>query len=238
MRVSDIREHPSPNRNARPAGARPELLVLHYTGMPTAQAALERLCDPAAEVSAHYLVDEDGTTVALVPEELRAWHAGQSWWRGRAGLNDVSVGIELVNPGHEWGYRPFPPAQTGALVALARGVMDRWSIPAWGVVAHSDIAPDRKEDPGELLDWRGLAAEGVGVWPEPGGEIPPDEADARTMLAKIGYPLEPQGVTIGQALTAFQRRFRPQLVDGGLDPGTMGRLRDVAGLLGRLHATT
>jgi N-acetylmuramoyl-L-alanine amidase len=116
--------------------------------------------------------------------------------------------------------------------------MDRWSIPPWGVVAHSDIAPDRKEDPGELLDWPGLAAKGVGVWPEPGGDVVPNEAIARVALADIGYPLEPQCVSLGQALTAFQRRFRPGLVDGRLDPGTMGRLRDVAGLLRWLEATT
>ena len=142
----------------RPAGRRPvDMLVLHYTGMASAEAALDRLRDPAAKVSAHYLIDEDGTVVAMVPELLRAWHAGVSWWQGRAGLNDVSIGIELVNPGHEWGYRPFPDAQMAALVELAQGIVARWPIPAGRVVGHSDIAPTRKEDPGELFDWRRLA---------------------------------------------------------------------------------
>jgi N-acetylmuramoyl-L-alanine amidase len=206
--------------------------------MTSVEAALERLCDPAAEVSAHYVVDEDGSVTALVPEAERAWHAGRSWWHGRAGLNDVSVGIELVNPGHEWGYRPFTAAQTATLVDLARAIMARWSIPPWGVVAHSDIAPDRKQDPGELLDWHRLAAAGVGVWPEPGGGAEPDEAAARSALAEIGYPLEPQGVALDLSLAAFQRRFRPWRVDGRLDPETMGRLGDVAGLLRSLGVTT
>lgn len=233
-----MRERPSPNRNARPAGARPELLVLHYTGMRSAREALERLCDPAAEVSAHYLVDEDGSVAALVPEEERAWHAGRSWWRGRSGVNDVSVGIELVNPGHEWGYRPFPAPQMAALVGLARGIMARWEMPAWAVVGHSDVAPDRKEDPGELFDWRGLATEGIGIWPGGAGEREPDEAEARRLLRVIGYPLEAEGVAPHQALAAFQRRFRQERVDGRLDAATMGRLVGVAGLLRRLGGAT
>ena len=233
-----FREHPSPNRDERPAGARPGLLVLHYTGMPTAAGALARLCDPAAKVSAHYLVDEDGTVLALVPEELRAWHAGRSWWRGRAGLNDVSVGVEIVNPGHEWGYRPFPEPQMRAVEELARGIVRRWAVPAWGVVAHSDVAPERKEDPGELFDWPRLAAAGVGVWPGEAGGAAPDEAAARGALSAVGYPLEPQGSTLGLTLKAFQRRFRPGRVDGRLDASTMGRLLALADLLRRFGGIT
>ena len=150
------------------------MLVLHYTGMPSAAAALARLCDPGAKVSAHYLVDEDGTVQALVAEQNRAWHAGVSFWRGATGLNDRSIGIEIVNPGHEFGYRPFPPAQMQAVRELCRGILARWPIPARNVVAHSDIAPNRKQDPGELFDWRGLAAAGIGLWTDllrPPGEL-------------------------------------------------------------------
>ncbi|MEK0082589.1 N-acetylmuramoyl-L-alanine amidase [Benzoatithermus flavus] len=220
----------SPNWNERPAGAPIDMLVLHYTGMPTAAAALRRLCDPAAEVSAHYLVDEDGTVTALVPEEKRAWHAGASWWQGRANLNDVSIGIELVNPGHAWGYRPFPAAQMRAVAALARDILGRRPIPPSRVVAHSDIAPTRKEDPGELFDWAFLARTGVGLWPEAAGEAEPEPARAAACLARIGYPLAPQGVPFAAALAAFQRRFRPACCDGRLDPATMGRLLAVAAL--------
>lgn len=239
------REHPSPNRDARPPGVVPDTLVLHYTGMRSAEAALARLCDPAAKVSAHYLVDEDGTVMALVPEAERAWHAGRSWWRGRSGLNDVSVGVEIVNPGHEWGYRPFPEPQTAAVVELARGIVGRWRVPPWQVVAHSDVAPDRKEDPGELFDWRRLAAAGVGLWPE-GGDEPAgagsggaaDESAARALLAEVGYPLEAQGVPWPKALAAFQRRFRPERVDGLPDPGSVSRLSALVGLLRRLGAAS
>jgi N-acetylmuramoyl-L-alanine amidase len=242
--LPSYRDHPSPNRDARPAGVAPDTLVLHYTGMRSAEAALARLCDPAAKVSAHYLVDEDGTVFALVPEAERAWHAGRSWWRGRSGLNDVSVGIEIVNPGHEWGYRPFPEPQVAAVVDLARGVVGRWSIRPWQVVAHSDVAPDRKEDPGELFDWRRLAAAGVGLWlegDEAAGEGSGDaanEAAARALLAEVGYPLETQGVPWPKALAAFQRRFRPELVDGLPDLGSVSRLRALAGLLRRLGAAS
>ncbi len=236
-----MRQYLSPNWDERPSGSRPELLVLHYTGMETAEAALVRLCNPDARVSAHYLIDEDGTATALVREEKRAWHAGRSWWRGRAGINDISVGIELVNPGHEWGYRPFPEPQMVALVDLARAIMARWRMPSWQVVAHSDIAPDRKEDPGELFDWQRLAKEGIGIWPpltaigDATGEVQA-EARGREALAAIGYPLEDAGVSFRQSLIAFQRRFRPRLLDGRPDDETLQRLDDVVTLLCRLGA--
>lgn len=214
------------------------MLVLHYTGMVTAAAALGRLCDPAAAVSAHYLIAEDGAVLALVPEERRAWHAGASFWQGRENLNDVSIGIELANPGHEWGYRPFPEPQMRALERLAGELLRRRPIPPSRVVAHSDIAPTRKQDPGELFDWARLARAGIGLWPEVTAPHPPDAAAARAALARIGYPLEPQGVPLAAALTAFQRRFRPACCDGGLDGGTMARLLAVAALCAPADAIT
>lgn len=225
-----MQDRASPNWDERPAGARPELLVLHYTGMRSAAEALDRLCDPASRVSAHYLIDEDGAVTALVPEARRAWHAGRSWWRGRPGLNDISIGIELVNPGHEWGYRPFPEAQMASLADLARAIIRRWAMPAWQVVGHSDIAPDRKEDPGELFDWAWLARRGVGVWPASPEPPPLPPAEAPAALGSIGYPLEEQGVTLAKATAAFQRRFRPSLVDGELDRETLQRLAAVSDL--------
>lgn len=223
--------HPSPNRDGRPAGAAVDMLVIHYTGMASAAAALARLTDPASRVSAHYLVLEDGAVLSLVAEAERAWHAGVSAWAGRSGLNDCSIGIELANPGHEWGYRPFPEAQTAALAGLARGILGRWPIPPARVVAHADIAPNRKEDPGELFDWAGLAARGVGLW---SGEVVPAAVDplrAREGLARIGYSLDAPGVTFVQVVTAFQRRFRPRRVDGALDAETMGRILAIGALL-------
>ena len=158
------RERPSPTRAARAVDVPIDTLVLHYTGMRSAEAALDRLCDAEARVSSHYVVEEDGTIWRLVPEELRAAHAGVSFWRGHAGLNERSVGIEIVNPGHEWGYRDFPALQLAATCDLCLSILSRHPIPARNVVAHSDIAPDRKEDPGERFDWGGFAANGVGMW--------------------------------------------------------------------------
>lgn len=200
--------HPSPNFEPRPAGTPIDMLVLHYTGMISGPAALERLCDPAAKVSAHYMIDEDGTIYSLVPEEMRAWHAGVSFWRGERDVNSRSIGIELVNPGHEFGYRPFPQAQMDALIPLARNILSAHPIPARNVVAHSDVAPSRKDDPGELFDWRELAAEGIGLWPQP-AETPAPIAG----LADYGYDLtEP-----ADAVVAFQRHFRPGNLDGVFD---------------------
>ncbi len=217
----------SPNADARPAGQPIDTLILHYTGMRSAAAALERLCDPAAKVSAHYLIDEDGSVTALVAEQARAWHAGVSAWRGASGLNDRSIGIELVNPGHEWGYRPFPPAQYQACIALCQALVVRWPIPPHRVLGHSDVAPDRKEDPGELFDWQRLAAAGIGLWPQAGEGAPRDTAVLQAQLARVGYPvprhgrLDPATRTV---ITAFQRHYRPARVDGVGDQATLARL--------------
>src|SRR5262249_42163258 len=153
-----------------------DMLVLHYTGMQSAAAAIDRLCDPAAKVSAHYLIEEDGTAWRLVDETRRAFHAGVSFWQGTTDVNSASIGIELVNPGHEWGYRPFPDAQMQTLETLAQEILRRHAIPPDRVVGHSDVAPARKQDPGELFDWRRLADAGIGLWPEEGGRAAPDLA--------------------------------------------------------------
>jgi N-acetylmuramoyl-L-alanine amidase len=225
---------PSPNCDPRPAATAVDTLVLHYTGMPSAAAALERLCDPGAKVSAHWLIDEDGTLVALVPEAMRAWHAGVSSWRGESNLNDRSIGIELVNPGHEWGYRPFTEAQYAALIDLCRAILGRWPIPPARVLAHSDVAPSRKQDPGELFDWRRLASAGIGLWPEDGPGQPRPLVAVQRALTRIGYAVPATGRLDGatrDALIAFQRHFRPERIDGEPDPGTLARLD---GLLARL----
>lgn len=231
----EIREFPSPNHGSRgePPDMRPiNMLVLHYTGMASAAAAIERLCDPAAQVSAHYLVEEDGPIWRLVPEARRAFHAGISCWHGEQNLNYVSIGVEIVNPGHEWGYRPFPEAQMGAVEALCGDIMSRHRIPSYRVVGHSDIAPDRKADPGELFDWPRLARAGIGLWPPPGqtgrrgrgvGLI--ERTGALSDLARIGYCVT--SATERVALAAFQRRYRPDRWDGLLDGETCARLREV-----------
>lgn len=206
------------------------MLVLHYTGMRSAAAALARLRDPGVKVSAHYLLDEDGSVTALVPEAERAWHAGVSWWQGRADLNDVSIGIELVNPGHEWGYRPFPAAQMTVLAALGRDIVRRWAILPARVLGHSDVAPARKQDPGELFAWPQLARAGLGLWPEAATAEPPDERVAAALLAEIGYQPADAALPLAVTLAAFQRRYRRTCVDGVLDAETMGLLRATARL--------
>jgi N-acetylmuramoyl-L-alanine amidase len=234
-----VRLQPSPNADARPPGCPVDLLILHYTGMPSAEAALARLLDPSAKVSAHYLIDEDGTVVALVPETARAWHAGVSSWQGQDRLNDRSIGIELVNPGHEWGYRAFPEPQYAACIELCRAILGRWRIPARRVLAHSDVAPGRKQDPGELFDWARLAAAGVGLWPAPGRGRPRGVARLQTELAAIGYPVPRHG-RLDEAtrlvIAAFQRHFRPERVDGDPDAGTRARLDGLLAALGALEA--
>jgi len=212
----------SPNFDDRPGGI--DMIVLHYTGMQSAAAALARLCDPAARVSSHYLVDEDGEVYRLVEEEHRAWHAGVSYWRGKTGLNDGSVGIEIVNPGHEWGYRAFPAAQMAAVAALCRGIIARHGVPARNVVAHSDIAPDRKQDPGELFDWKFLAGEGVGLWTDDFAS----PGDFTEDLAAIGYD-----IAACEVIQAFQRHFLPANLTGEADAATRARAAAVRKLIER-----
>ena len=238
-----IRDLPSPNHNERPPGMPVDILILHYTGMKTAKAAIDRLRDPEAQVSSHYVVDEDGAVLRLVPEERRAWHAGISYWRGHAALNDRSVGIEIVNPGHEWGYRDFPVLQMAAVCDLCLSILSRHPIPPRNVVAHSDVAPDRKEDPGERFGWEDLARNGVGLWPlrvpdlGVGGLVRDALAlrPVRGALNAIGYRVAPEGAldpALSTVLRAFQRHWRPEAVTGQADEGTRARLAAVAELVG------
>jgi N-acetylmuramoyl-L-alanine amidase len=208
-----IVETPSPNFNERQLPV--SMIVLHYTGMQSAEAALARLTDPAAEVSAHYLIDEDGTIHRLVAEDKRAWHAGQSHWRGITDINSASIGIELVNPGHEFGYREFAPAQIEALIPLLSEIKDRYEITRGNIVGHSDIAPTRKQDPGELFPWARLARVRLAL-PRPTKNLmDPLWSDAGFLLAleRFGYEVTNKLA----AVVAFQRRFRPELIDGEID---------------------
>ncbi len=213
------------------------MLVLHYTGMTTAAAALERLCDPDARVSAHYVIEENGVIWQLVPENRRAFHAGVSCWEGERDLNAVSVGIEIVNPGHEWGYRRFPEAQMASVEVLCRDLIARYSIPPHRVVGHSDIAPERKSDPGELFDWARLARAGIGIWP-PTKPAPQGFAISRAEslrdLSSIGYCANAGSQT--SALLAFQRRFRQECCDGRLDGETAARLSELREAFARSRA--
>ncbi|MDG2286952.1 MAG: N-acetylmuramoyl-L-alanine amidase [Alphaproteobacteria bacterium] len=225
---------PSPNHGARPDDAQIDMLVLHYTGMRSRDEALERLCDPAAEVSAHYLIDEAGGAFQLVDEDRRAWHAGRATWSGEADINSCSIGIELVNPGHEFGYRAFPNQQMEALESLCANILARHPIPACRVLGHSDVAPSRKEDPGELFDWRRLALAGIGVWPKPdpmrvGHKAGSVEA-LRADLARLGYAIEVGGqmdYELRSVILAFQRHWLPDHMTGARDPLTRWRLDSI-----------
>ena len=229
---------PSPNFDARRAP--PDMLVLHYTGMQTGEAALARLRDPEAKVSAHYLVEEDGRVFQLVPEERRAWHAGRGVWQGEDDCNAASIGIEIVNPGHEFGYRAFPETQIAAVIALISDIRSRWTIADNRIIAHSDLAPDRKEDPGELFPWKRLAEAGHGLWFEPaaervqalGGLLQKGDQGIGPMvlsagLHRLGYGLIASGdydAAVETAVRAFQRHWRPARVDGVADGETRARL--------------
>jgi len=209
----------SPNWNERALPV--SMVVLHYTGMPTADEALERMCDPKAEVSAHYMIDTDGTVTNLVPEDKRAWHAGKSYWRGITDINSASVGIELVNPGHEWGYEPFTDDQMVGLMPLLADIIERYDIPRANVVGHSDIAPARKQDPGELFDWERLAQLRLAMAiPKPRMALFYDNPGAFYLaLERYGYD-----ITDGPAaVRAFQRRWRSNRIDGEPD-GQCGAL--------------
>ena len=203
------------------------MLVLHYTGMGSAEAALERLCDPTAKVSTHYLIDEDGDVHQLVAENRRAWHAGVSSWRGHTDINARSIGIELVNPGHEFGLKPYPEDQMMALEVLAIDILQRYPIPQRNVVGHSDVAPRRKTDPGELFDWQGLADLGIGLWPEEVVSRVLGEVETRTLLREFGYETE----DVKKTVEAFQRRFRPSRIDGVMDAETGGLLKALSEMM-------
>ena len=230
----DFIDAPSPNFDARRGP--PDMVVLHYTGMQTGEAALARLRDAEAKVSSHYVVEEDGRIFRLVPEERRAWHAGRSFWKGERDCNAVSVGVEIVNPGHEFGYRPFPEVQIAAVIDLLDGIRERWTIPDGRIVGHSDVAPDRKQDPGELFPWRTLAEAGHGLWAEPAaapgaplgvGDEGPGVFALQAGLTRLGYDSAPSGRFEDETatiVTAFQRHWRPRQVDGLADGETRARL--------------
>jgi N-acetylmuramoyl-L-alanine amidase len=230
----------SPNHGERRKGRRPDILLLHYTGMPDAEEALARLCHPASEVSAHYYVFEDGRIVQLVPEERRAWHAGSSSWDDDDDINSRSIGVEIANPGHDGGLPPFPPAQVAGVIALSGDICRRWSIPPHRVLGHSDVAPGRKRDPGERFPWAELHRAGVGHWVPPaalqdGGVLSHGDAGEavaalQASLARYGYGLATTGVfdeTTADVVAAFQRHFRPERVDGAADFSTIATLRDL-----------
>lgn len=248
----NVIDRPSPNFDAR---TRPiDLVVLHYTGMQNAEIALARLTDaaptagkypgpwqaedvapdaPLGKVSAHYVVAEDGAVYRLVAEEHRAWHAGASSWDGEGDVNHRAIGIEIVNGGHDFGLPEFPDVQIEAVIALLRGIMERWSLGRARIVGHSDVAPERKLDPGEKFPWKKLADAGVSIWPQAASlDLPDDEyvAHAQQQLAVFGYDVQATGVmdaATKNALVAFQRRFRPHQIDGVLDEETRKLLAGV-----------
>ena len=191
-------------------------IILHYTDMPSTDEVLRWFTNPHSNVSAHYLIDEEGQIYHLIEEDKRAWHAGESYWQGCTDLNSCSIGIELSNPGHSYGYRPFPEAQIEGLLKLSKEIQIRWGIPRSHILGHSDIAPRRKQDPGHLFPWERLAIEGLGLWPSPSSrkflqKFPLDDA-----LHKIGYEI----LSLSHALTAFQRHFQPHKWDGEADEQT------------------
>jgi N-acetylmuramoyl-L-alanine amidase len=234
--VAEVR--PSPNHGERKGSGAPDMIVLHYTGLPDNEDAIKQLCSPTSEVSAHYVVLQDGRVVQLVAESRRAWHAGTARWAGQNDINSCSIGIEIANPGHEHGYPAFPKRQIAAVTALCRSIFTRHRIAAERVLAHSDVAPARKQDPGEKFPWNLLAASGIGLWVKPApirqgpiftlGETNPAIEEVQGMLAKYGYDLAPSGYFDGttlDAVAAFQRHFRPKRVDGIIDVSTMETLK-------------
>lgn len=228
-----ILEQPSPNHGPRQGDVPVDILILHYTGMQSADGALKWLCDDRSSVSSHYLVYEDGRIVRLVEEARRAQHAGVSIWAGETDINSRSIGIEIDNPGHEFGYRTFPEVQIDALIALCRDILDRLPIPPERVLAHSDVAPLRKIDPGELFPWQRLHFEGIGhyVTPEPireGSTLSVGTSGEEVMrlkdqLRNYGYGLSASDefdAEMKAVVAAFQRHFRPEKVDGVVDIST------------------
>lgn len=235
-------EAPSPNFDARTGP--PDILVLHYTGMKTGPEALDRLRDPESKVSSHYVVEEDGRIFRLVPEERRAWHAGVSFWKGERNINGVSIGVEIVNPGHEFGYRPFPDPQIAAVIGLVGDIRTRWQIGDDRIVGHSDVAPARKDDPGELFPWKRLAEAGHGLWvdvPPAPGEPLAEGAEGVGVFAlqagftRLGYDLPPSGkfdAATKAVVTAFQQHWRQDKVDGVADGKTRAQLMALLRLAG------
>lgn len=220
------------------------LIILHYTGMPSGAEALARLCDPASQVSAHYLIEEDGSLYQLVADNRRAWHAGISSWQGERDVNSISIGIELVNPGHEFGYRPFPKIQMECLTQVLTELCARHNITPCNVIGHSDVAPERKQDPGELFDWAWLAQAGFGIWPKDDFKISPQAPalisgssgaavlNLQIALGAIGYGIEGTGLydPLTEAVVrAFQRHFQPHQVTGNADKETISLIHYLAG---------
>ncbi len=202
-----------------------DMLILHYTDMLSATAALDRLKDPTAKVSAHYLISVDGLIYNLVSEEKRAWHAGLSQWKDRKNINHHSIGIELDNPGHFNGYQPFPPVQMNTLVDLIKDIRTRWEIPDHHILGHSDIAVDRKKDPGELFDWKFLADNNIGLWPKDTEQKKISDTESIQYLKAIGYHFDNKNTD--KAILAFQRHFLPQNLSGKPDDLTKQRIQSV-----------
>lgn len=230
--MKSVLQRQSPNFNERNPDVLLQFVVLHYTGMENAQQAIERLCMPEAEVSAHYFIHEDGGILQLVAEDKRAWHAGKSFWRGITDINSASIGIELHNPGHQNGYRAFPAAQIKALAALAKEIGRRYQFGCTAFLGHSDVAPSRKEDPGELFPWQHLASEGIGVWPSclPEDYRAMSDLNLQKALAAIGYNCPVSGDyerETRNALLAFQRHYHPSNLTGTPEAETVARLRAV-----------
>jgi N-acetylmuramoyl-L-alanine amidase len=238
---------PSPNHGERKDGRRPDMIVLHYTGMRHADSALELLKAPGSEVSSHYFVFEDGRIIQLVQESRRAWHAGRSFWAGETDINSCSIGIEIVNPGPDHGYPPFPKRQIAAVTMLCRSILTRHTIPPARVLAHSDVAPARKQDPGEKFPWRTLYDSGVGQWVKPApimdfGQTlrPGDRSNAvatmQKLLSEYGYGVEVNSEydsVTRDVVAAFQRHFRPERVDGIFDASTRSTLQELLANRGR-----
>jgi len=228
---------PSPNFGERRAGMRPDMLILHYTGMPSCEDAIRCLASPQSGVSCHYVVDEDGAITQMVPEAFRAWHAGVSNWQGIEDINSCSIGIEIHNPGHDGAYPDFPNAQMAAVEALCLDIAGRNGISPRSVLAHSDVAPRRKIDPGEKFDWARLSLAGIGHWVEPAditcgdglelGDAGDGVMNLQRNLSAYGYGIDPTGVFDEDTqivVSAFQRHFRPALVDGRADRSTVETL--------------
>lgn len=233
MTTAPRRDHPSPNHTERRGTDRPDMIVLHYTGMTSAAAAIERLCDPAAEVSAHYVVDVNGEVSCLVAENRRAWHAGRAAWGGTTDVNSHSIGIEIANPGHALGYPPFSDLQMCSVENLVADAMTRWAIPPERVVGHACVAPGRKIDPGEKFDWRRLARQGRAVWIDPeraaGGRA--DAVAFRRAAYRIGYSVPETGEWSDELLAvwrSFAMRFLPGRANNGPDGASVEHAAKIA----------